>query len=309
MFVACLTIGFATNSLAAEGYGGQARALQRFGAGASALGFGNAVVSLANDPVTFLVNPAGAGFMVAGSLTGATSLLPHGRTVNVIGFGRRLPPQAGMGFMWINSEVSGVEGYDDDGNATGALTNGENTLVFTFGTRFEWVAFGVNAKWYRHALDQQTSSGWAADLGAMLQVTPDLHIGAAVHDLGGTLRWTTSGNQGQIIVDDEFPTTLTVGASYLVQTGRVTIAADYELIEREGSYANLGMSWQTTRHFRLLAGYRWLGLSSSTSHEGTPTFGLEFDTVFGDAILYLNYAAQSDPFGLVHSIGLRMAMM
>jgi hypothetical protein len=294
------------DSVSASSFGGQAAALQRYGPGAS--GFAGAAVSLAHDPVSFLLNPAGAAYIGSGSISGTTTMLPMDRTLNVLGFGRRLPPRAGFGVTWVNSGVEGVVGYDTDGNPTGSLTNAENALAFTFATRFSIVALGVSAKWYHYALDDQTSAGWAVNLGMMAELASGFRVGAAARDIGGKLRWTTDGQQGQIIVDDAFPLVLAAGASYMLAPAGVTIAADYERIENEGSYANIGLSWRLNRQFRLRTGYRRLGLSSAPSHEGSPTAGIEFATRFSGGLLQLRYAARSDPFGLVHSLGFRFGV-
>ncbi len=288
------------------GYGGRAGALYRFGLGARPLGFGGAVVSLAHDPATILVNPAGAAFSGKGSLVGSHTLMPLDRSINILGLARQIDANAGVSFAWVNAGVDGVPGFDGDGNPTGTLENSENTFVVTFANRFGWIAGAASAKWYHYRLADRTTSGWTLDVGLMATIPlTGVRVGLAMRDPVGALIWNTEREQGQFRTEDSFPRTITAGASYEVAPIRTTVAADYESVEHEGEYLHVGISWEAMDRLRLRAGYRWIGLADS-AHDRTFTAGVTVTTNFGDSRVSFDYAVLSEPLGLVHSLGIRL---
>lgn len=289
------------------GYGGRAGALYRFGLGTRPLGFGGAVVSLAHDPATILVNPAGAAFSGSGALVGSHTRMALDRSINVLGYARQIDANAGVGFAWVNAGVDDVPAFDGDGNRGGMLDNGENTIVLTFANRFGWVAGGVSAKWYRYRLADRTTSGWTLDIGFITTPFYGLRLGAAMRDPVGALIWSTEREEGQFRTEDAFPRTITAGASYHLALIRTTFAADYENVAGEGNYLHVGASWEALDRLRLRAGYRWIELTDS-AHEPTFTAGVTLSTDFGDSRVSFDYAVLSEPLGLVHSVGVRLGM-
>ena len=304
-----LAAAAASSANAAKSSGGHAGALYRFGLGTRTLGFAGAVVSLAHDPTTVLVNPAGAAFGGRGALIGSHTSMALDRSINVLGFGRQLDPRAGFSIAWVNAGVDGLVGYDGNGNVTGTLDDSENTIAMSFGSRFGRVAAGVTAKWYRYHLSTRSSSGWAFDAGFMAEPFSGFRVGAAIRDLVGKLVWTTNREEGQIPIEDAFPTTLAAGVSYQILPLRTSVAADYERVQEEGEYLHFGVSWQVVRQLRLRAGYRWLGVRAS-AHKATPTAGATLTTNlmaigFGDSQVSFDYAVLNEPLGLVHSLGVK----
>jgi len=288
-------------------YGGHAGALSRVGFGARTLGFGGAVVSLAHDPASILVNPAGAAYSGGGIIVGSHTFMSLDRSINVLGFARRIDPHAGFSFAWVNSGVGAVPGYDADGNPTGTLDNTENAIALTFGNRLGWLAAGVSAKWFQYRLDSRTSSGWTFDLGLLATPYPGLSFGASVRDLVGSLIWSTDVANGTLRTEDGFPLVVTAGASYRVDPLRTTVASDFESVEGEGEYLHFGASWQPADWLRLRAGYRWLNIGKG-AHQATPTAGLSVVTGFGDGFVSFDYAVLGEPLGLVHSLGVELRL-
>ena len=229
-----LLVSLAATAVTA-GEGGHAGAMYRIGIGAQSLGIGGAVVSLAQEPSAILSNPAGAAYTSGGTFVASRTMLAADRSVNVLGFGRRLDARAGFSIAWVNAGVGNVQGFDANGDATGDLANGDNLVSATFGTNFGFVAAGVSAKWYRHELDDRNSTGWLFDLGVLARPVQGLRIGAAVRDLVGKEIWTSDrGSTGMFRVSDEYPATVAAGASYFVQRVRTTIAVDAEVHRRGG---------------------------------------------------------------------------
>lgn len=292
---------------ASGSYGGRAGSLYRFGLGTRPLGFGGAVVSLAHDPATILVNPAGAAFSGSGSLVGSHTWMALDRSINVVGVARQIDANAGISVAWVNAGVDNVPGYDMNGDPTGTLDNGENTVVVTFANRFGPVAAGASAKWYRYRLADHTSSGWTLDVGLMATPLAGVRVGLAMRDLVGALVWTTEREQGQSRTEDTFPRTITVGGSYYAALIRTTFAADYENVDQEGDYLHVGVSWKVVEPVHLRAGYRWIELTES-AHDPTFTAGLTVTTDFGDSQVSFDYGVLDEPLGLVHSLGIRLGM-
>lgn len=303
------SVALAAAEASAAAHGGQAGALYQFGLGTQAFGFGGATLSLARDPATILTNPAGAACIGRGVFVASHTLMALGRSVNVVGFGMQSDPRAGFSVAWVNGGVGDVKGYDQNGNATGTLKNGENMFVMSFGTRFGAIMPGVSAKWLRTQLDDRSSTAWAADLGVLVRLSRNLHVGIAMRNLEGHNTWTKTRNDGSTTrLKEGLPTTLAAGASYCLRPMRLTVATDYEYIDREGQYLHFGATWTILPALQLRAGYRWLGLRGASAHEGTPTAGATLRTGIGGRRINFDYAILSDPLGLVHSLGIRFEL-
>jgi hypothetical protein len=293
-----------TGSVSADSYGGQAAALTRCGAGARVQSMGGAVVSLAYDPATVLVNPSGATFAGKGTVTLGHSRLSEDRRINVIGFSRQIDKQAGFSFVWVNAGVDDVPGFDLDGNPTGTLDNSENSITTTFARRFGWFAAGVSARWYRFQLDTRSTTGWAFDFGVTVLPMRNLRLGAALRDVVGDVTWNTTTATGQLQRKESVPKSASLGASYKIDEIRTTIATDYEWVDREGQYLHTGASFAASRMLTLRGGYRWLPIGSS-AREGTLTAGISLNFGLGAGGMIIDYAVMNERLGVVQSFGLR----
>ena len=287
--------------------GGQSAPLSRYCAGTQPLSVGGAVVSLATDPATILVNPSGAAYSRDGNFVANYTMLPMDRSIGFLGYSRQMDQFAGFSLSWVHSGVDGVKAYDADGNRAGDLDNSENLIAASFARRINWVSLGVSAKWYRIALDEESASAWAFDFGVTATPLVGLRIGAAVRDLIGTLDWNEGQTSTTYPNKTDVPMTLAVGTSYLYFPLRTTFAVDYERTEGEGQYLHGGASVHVTDQFRLRAGYRWLPIGSA-AHEGGLTAGASFAIEVGASRLFVDYSILNDVFGMVHSIGLRYSV-
>ena len=305
--LALLVSVFLAGTAAAESFGGQAAPLSRYAGDARSLSMGNAVVSLANDPGTILVNPTGAAYSEKGVAAGNVLVLPMDRRIYTIGYAKQLDRVAGISVNWVHGSVDNVKGYDSSGDPVGDLSNSENMLVMTFARKIQRFSLGVSAKYYRMELSSIVTSGWGFDLGASTIVTPSIRLGAAARNLLGNVRWDTDTSTGQLQTEETVPRTFVVGGSYMLPSATMAFAVDYERIRDEGQYINLGFSWHGFDALFLRAGYRWLPLDSG-SHDGQFTAGASVNINPGSGRLSFDYAVLDDPFGLVHTVGLRYAL-
>ena len=287
----------------ARASGGYANPLYRYGIGSNVLGVGGAVVSLAYDPASILVNPAGAAFAGRGRIAASHSALAFDRTINFIGFSRQIDPQAGFSVSWVNSGVSDLIGYDLSGNSTGPLDNSSNTVAATFASKFGPIAAGVSAKWHRVSLNKQQSAGWSFNVGALARPLPGFSIGVCARDLLGTTVWTTETDVGQLRSEDTFPVTLSGGVSYAVARLRTTLAADFEHVGSEGDYLHLGTSVVVNQYLRVRAGYRWIGIAESC-RKAAFAGGIGLSTAFGDNRVHFDYSVLNEALGAAHSLGM-----
>ncbi len=302
-----LVVGLLAAHAHAASYGGQAAPLFRYALGARSLSMGGAVASLASDAGTALVNPTGAAYSEDG-VAGINALtLPMDRRIYTLGFAKQLDRVAGVSINWVHGRVDDLQGYDSDGNATGSLAYSENVLALSFARRIKQFALGVSAKYYRLETGDEVTSGWGFDFGGSAIVTPSLRLGASARNLIGDVQWNTDTASGQLQTDETVPRTLTAGASWMLPFAPLTAAADYEHVRHEGQYANIGLSWHGIEQLFLRAGYRWLPLGSG-SHDGSFTAGASLNLEPSRGRLSFDYAIVDDPFGLVHTVGVRYAL-
>ncbi|MBI2417721.1 MAG: hypothetical protein HYV28_07425 [Ignavibacteriales bacterium] len=197
------------------------------------IAMGNATSAVIEGQLSSFYNPAVAVFQNKNSAQAAFSVLSLDRSLNYLSFTRRFDfyssrdtganrtPRSSAGFSAgvIASGVSDIDGRDNQGFKTEALSTSQNLYFFSFANRFsKKVAIGVTVKIYYYKLYKDvTSTGTGFDFGAIYKATDNLAFAATFMDINAKYKWDTSpiyGTDGTATTAD-FPLTIKLGSSYI----------------------------------------------------------------------------------------------
>ena len=119
----------------------------RMGAGARAMGMGNAYTAVEGDIYSSYFNPAGLAAMNERQLALSVRYLSMDRRFMHLGFGSKIGPDADFAISWIQSGTDDIIGRDLNGNPTSSLEDKRNAFSITFSkSEGKWFSFGINTK-------------------------------------------------------------------------------------------------------------------------------------------------------------------
>jgi len=215
------------------------------GIGVRAVGMGRAFAAVADDASALFFNPAG--------------LAEPGISYT---YGSLDSEQKNNDFTFSFLKL-GYLGYAD-----GHLKNPSgDEISFTalgFSNRSGWFNWGSNYKALEWNLSGVQSSGWSADLGMLIRLTPELKLGLVAQDVLTT--------KERIV-----PASARVGLAFKPFDGQILLAADAEIYKSRPNYGHLGLEAKLAEGFTLRAGL----------DRGSPTLGASLNLL----TFILDYAA------------------
>ena len=260
----------------------------KIGVGARAAGMGESFVAVADDGTSIFWNPAGLAALKKNEL-----ILEYNSWVADISynFGAIAIPtkSAGTFALFVNAltmgEMDRTTVYEPEGtgerfDATDLALGVSYAMYFT--QRF---AFGINAKFIKQKIWQETANGFAVDLGIIYHTELEgLSLGMTLSNFGDKMRMdgtdlkvfhdidpNNDGNNKQIIANlnteaYDIPLIFRIGVAYNVIKSdfqRLTVSLDAVSPNDYQEYLNGGLEYTYSDYFFLRGGYKGIGLSDS----------------------------------------------
>jgi hypothetical protein len=268
-------------------------AFLKMGAGADAIGMGDAVVSSIDGPNATYWNAGATGF-----LPGIQATVVHNESFQSVrqefagltkSFGRWA-----VGGSFLGTWTENMDSYDESANYLGkfayygfaAGVTGARKLNDTWGV-------GVTVKYVRDAFDVYSASGMAVDLGIQgREVFPRLGVGLSVLHLGSKTSYVEKSY--------DLPRTIQGGVSYTLPLSSLgseaLVAAEVRTVLGEETSLLTGIEYRVKRTAHLRVGYR----------SGMDTQDVSFGVGFQKAPLVIDYAYVpfGEDLGAQHRIGL-----
>lgn len=168
----------------------------------------------------------------------------------------------GVGLYTIG--VTGIEGYDDQGDPAGDLSYVASAGHFSYGWSSGAANMGVTVKGLYERIDSTVYAGAGADVGAQVSVLPFFKIGFVAQDLGAFLK-PVSDDAG---VDKEYDfasPSLRMGASLLSDAGLILAFGITKRFEQDNFLFSFGMDYRMYKNMHIYAGVRDGNLSGGIS--------------------------------------------
>lgn len=185
----------------------------KLGAGARAVGMGEAYTAAAAGSDAIYWNPAGLERVEARDATFMHSMYLADISYDFASYAQRLGPYSamGLGMQYVNARE--FEQTDAAGNNMGTYQPDDLALSLGYARRWrrsggqDFLTLGLAGKFIRSRVVETAQTG-AADLGFLWSVTPKMSLGAAAQNLGGPLKYKD--------VSNPLPMFFRAGAAYRV---------------------------------------------------------------------------------------------
>ncbi|OQY38965.1 MAG: hypothetical protein B6226_02815 [Candidatus Cloacimonetes bacterium 4572_65] len=206
----------------------------RMGLGAKGMAMGGTGTAYMNNITATYWNPAGLSKIVDFELGVAyTDGLGLDRSRSFAGVGVRYK----FGYIalsWLNSGVTDIAGYDDNGNATGDYDVQDNNLNLSLASRLGKFHWGLTMKMLVDDMDDESKSGFSSDLGVMYDVNEYMTLGAMARNIYGEFD------------SDNIPVELSLGVAVFPVRG-LTLTGDFRKEEdADDSSIHLGAEYWTS---------------------------------------------------------------
>lgn len=268
----CVALGVQTAQ--ARSAAGQAAAYLKFGVDARILGLGGAGTAISQDVNSTYWNPAGLAKLEVREAAAMHTSLSLDRNYNYFGYAAPAKKGWSFGVGYHRFSVDGIpetriHSADIDGNGLlddpilsgetdgSPLAGGRATAPVRIFSYFEdaeenftlsvardfdqKLALGASVKFLQQDLFTESADGVGFDFGLQYQASKRITLGAAVRDVGASLKWTTGRK-------DDIPVNASVGGAFHVRHD-TNIAVDVVKREHEETALRLGVEkWFLDRY-------------------------------------------------------------
>ena len=277
------TLGIAPAAAQDQTAGSPGEWLARYSS-ARSLGLGSAYVATADDPLGVLWNPAGLSFMDQNQVRFENARMFGETSINAFGFavpGSRWPS---LGVAMVSLGSGEFQQTNDMNDELGSFKEGETAWLLTASKALTpRVSLGANFKLVQQTVESFSAGGFGMDLGALVQVLPDLKLGVSMMNLGGP----------SLKLRDEqetYASQIRGGAALTVLQGRGLVAMEVDHAEGLGARFSAGAEYWIMSAMALRMGYSPDGGSGGFTYRFAPKYSLD-------------YATADHPLGLQHRVG------
>lgn len=215
---------------------------------ARASAMGDAFVSLTNDANAIYWNPAGLTNVKGSSITFTHQDLITDIGYEYIGGAFKLDfGTLGFGVSYLHMgdiDKTTVDNPDGDGET---FTSTDQAIAIAAARMFGDVSLGFSIKYVQEKIDDVSASSPALDLGLGYKMN-DLMLGAAITNIGGSLKWDKES--------DPLPMTLKAGVGYMLMDGDLILSLDINKPNDAGIRGGLGVEYTIAKIVAVRAGYK-----------------------------------------------------
>ncbi|HKQ20390.1 MAG TPA: PorV/PorQ family protein [Candidatus Eisenbacteria bacterium] len=252
---------------------------------ARALGLGGAYVGTADDASAVVWNPASLATLVPNEVRFETAQLFEDTYVHALNFavpGNRLPS---FGLSIVTLRSGEFDRTNELNDPLGTFREVETAYLFTMSRNITpKFALGTNVKLITQSVEDFSGTGVGFDVGAVMNVTPTVRVGASILNVGGpnlTLRDTK----------ETYPIEFRGGFSATVLRGRGLLTAEVDQSQGPGIRFRGGSEYWVQPAFALRVGLDDQNPGGGMSYRFAGNY--QFD-----------YGVMDHPLGLTHRVGL-----
>ncbi|MEW6557064.1 MAG: PorV/PorQ family protein [Elusimicrobiota bacterium] len=209
----------------------------KVGAGARAVGMGEAFSGIADDVSTIYWNPSGLANLEKPAFEAMYSKWFQDMNYQFIAFA--YPTSIGtFGLSLSGFDVDDIEKREED-TAEPISEFGATDIAYTISYSkklMEGLATGVNIKFISQGIDDEAATAFASDIGALYK-TPiaKLTAGLVLQNFGSKLKF--------VDVPDPLPTKIKLGFGYRLLADKLTVGLDINAPNDNQIYASIGAEY------------------------------------------------------------------
>lgn len=209
-----LVILIALTLLRAEGpaIGGYAGAFAQLGADARSAALAGALVADINSGYLAFTNPASLVYVQDREVGLSLMTLPLDRSLQSLSVSTAVPPSAAVSVTYIRAGDDNIQGRNSIGERTEVLAYNDNLIMLSFANRFSnTLSMGLNAKLLYLNLGEESSRGFAIDLGFLYRHPAGLALALKLQNVTGAYSWKVTASPGERLYVDYLPLIVSSG--------------------------------------------------------------------------------------------------
>lgn len=309
-YVLIIAILLFRGALSADGAGTTVFNFLKIEVGARATGMGGAFSAVADDGTAPYWNPAGLAQLNQKQITAMHLSWLEGVNYQFLSY---IHPTRSAGTFGVSAyylSMDGIPSYDAFGaKLDGALGASDAAFALSYGRKLAGLELGVNAKYIRETLADESAAGFAADAGLLYRYTISNSFFLKKwfkRDFGSEVRFALSAQNlgpGATFVEESqpLPANYRFGISQDFLNDRLTTATDVNLPSDNDLYMTTGFEYRLNDWIALRAGYRFP--SSRNQYDIQP--GLVGGVGLGNEYMSVDYAfVPYSAMGVTHRVGL-----
>ncbi len=234
-----------------ENAGTRAMTFLKIGVGAEAMSMGESHVAATDDLYASYWNPAGLTRLQKPQLALMHNEWFAGINHEFIGFALPLPNIGTIGFSTSYLSFGELQGRDRDGNETTLFRPYDLALILSYArTLRQNLAFGINAKFLREQIADESGTGIAFDAGALYTLSQiPLSLGFNAQHLGPRVTF----------IEEAFglPVTFRLGGAYTLWNETLTLTADIIRPSDNDLATGIGVAYAPSNNLQLRTGYNY----------------------------------------------------
>ena len=234
-----------------ENAGTRAMTFLKIGLGAKAIGMGEAQVAATDDLYATFWNPAGLVKLQKSQLA-----LMHNEwfaeiNQEFVGFAVPIGKSNAVGVSANFLSYGEIEGRDQEGNLTEIFRPYDLAMTVSYARNIgNAVAFGVNAKYMREQISDESGTGYAFDFGGLYAFSKiPLSFGFNVQNVGPRVKF----------VEDSFhlPFVVRLGAAYRLWNDAAIITMDFIRPTDNDNAIGTGVAYTIANILQIRTGYKY----------------------------------------------------
>lgn len=252
---------------------------------ARSVGIGGAYVAAAEGPLGALWNPASLSYMFQNEVVFESSILFESTSLNSLSFA--IPSQRfpSLGVSVVTLRSGDFEKTSELNESLGTFNESDMAFVLSGSKNLtRRLSLGVNLKIVTQSVEDFSSAGMGADLGALYDVTRVVRLGVSLMNIGGPSLALRD-------IDETFPFEFRGGMSVRYLGGRGIFSAEVDHRSGPGASFFVGTEFWAHEKMALRVGY----------FNEEPSGGFSFRA--GPAMQF-DYGMSDGELGVVHRVGL-----
>ena len=213
-----ILIIFLLNILFANYGAGYAGSGFRYGSNAREFSLAGAIIADKTSGFYAFSNPALIQFTTNNSFGISFQKMSLDRSIQVVSFSRKIPPNAGIGASFFQSRTDNIIGRDEMNNHTEEFSSKEIEGIISFGLKFSDLAVGINIKLLSSNIGKNNNAnGIAGDLGLIYKYNNRLYFGALIENMKASYSWKVIIDQDERAYEEKIPQFFSLGFVYNIK--------------------------------------------------------------------------------------------
>lgn len=260
---------FFISSVDAKSAGNNAADFLNIGVGAGPVGMGEANAALATGADGIFYNPAAIADQRLAEISSMYGDWFADTTYQYLGLVVPVNNIGPLGISYNALNYGSIPAYTSSGARTGEVTALDSLITLSWAKRInKKLAWGLNLKYISQKLDTTTANSIAADIGIKYDLNQMIKLAVVTKNQLARLRFISE--------EASVPTPIVFGLAFLPSAiDSFKLSLDYNMMQREDNYINIGAEYSFNNYFSLRFGSARSKLQGGVGF-ASPFFALDY---------------------------------